>query len=136
MAENAIGSGSQGEVVAGDFAHWQDVEYGSVQEQVDSHDRKNAAKDRARNIAARIFDLCAEINDAIPAIHGVDDSLQSNQKRRDERPGEMKRRWWLRGGRGGWPQIATEKETGCDDDNKRARLHRSGNELRAAAPFD
>src|SRR6266478_8003230 len=91
MSENAVGCGAESKLVAGDFAHGQDVEDGSIQKQVNSHDREYAAKNGTRNMARRIFDFGAKIDDTVPTVHGVNDSLQGKQKRHKKRPSEMER---------------------------------------------
>src|SRR5262249_45707385 len=136
MAEDAICSSADSEIDAANFSHWQHVKHSRVQKQVDSHNRKHASENRARNIAPGISYFRAEIDDAIPAVHGVNDGLQSYQERSDERPAQMKRRRGLGGGCRRLPKIASQEKTSHYNDNERACFHCCGDELHSAAPLD
>ena len=77
MAENALGGGAQGEVVAGDFVHGQDVEDGGVQEQINAHDGEDAAKDGARDVLAGVANFFAKVDDAVPTVDGIENLLEA-----------------------------------------------------------
>src|SRR5262249_48056188 len=134
-AKNARSGGAEGESVADDFIHGQDIGDGGAEKKIDRDDRKDAAEDGTRNVAAGVFDFFTEIDDSIPAIHGVDDLLQGQHESGSEKPSG--REWQRRacGHRGG-VGAAAKREASDDEYEKGAGLERGGEQLRCTAPFD
>src|SRR5256886_9079385 len=84
-------------------------------------------------ISARVAHFFTEIDDAVPAVHRVNDRLQTQHDRDGERPAG-----WQGHGDGGlggslMRRPAHEKRRG-DKDHECAGLEPSGQELRAAPP--
>src|SRR5262249_24444475 len=74
-AKRLLGHGAQHKVISRNLVHRQHVEHGDVQQKIDSDDGEHAAENGAGNFAARIAYFFAEINDAAPAVHGVNHRL-------------------------------------------------------------
>jgi len=78
MIEHAVCDGAEDKIVPGDLVHRQGVKRDEIQQQINSHDGEDAAKNRARNVAARLAHFLAKINDAVPSIDRVDHGLQTD----------------------------------------------------------
>src|SRR5258708_32951554 len=85
-AEDAIRDGAQNEIVAGNFVHGEDVQGHQIQQEINPHHSKDAAENGARDVAAGIANLFAEIDDTVPAIDGVYNGLQSENDGDGKRP--------------------------------------------------
>ena len=113
------------------------VKHGRIEQQINGHDGEHAAENGAGNVAAGIAHLFAEIDDAVPAVDGVNDRLQARAKWR--RPAAT--RWAAMGLSGGcrrrrrWA-LSAEKKASNNEDHESAGFHRGGDQLRAAAPAD
>ena len=90
-AEDAVGGGPERKRVAGDLVQRKNVEHRGVDQQIDSHDGEDAAEDCARDIAARVAHFFAEVDDAVPAVDGVEDRLQRQHDGDGERPARLQR---------------------------------------------
>src|SRR6202007_2370501 len=84
--EYAIGDGAEDKRISRDFVHWHDVQRNEIQEQIDPHDGEDAAENGARHITPWIAHFFAKVNDAVPAIHRVDDGLNPQHDGDDQRP--------------------------------------------------
>jgi len=83
-AENALGGEAEGEIVAGNLAHGENVENGGVDEEIDGDDGKQAGKNGSRDEVAGILDFVAEVDDAVPAVVSVDSGLNAEKESGDE----------------------------------------------------
>src|SRR5271166_1569921 len=136
-SEHMLGGETKGEIVAGDFVHGENVKDGRVDEQIDEDDGEEAGEDGARNQVTRVFHFVAKIDDAIPAIVGVDGGLNAKEQSSNESGahGDNDGSHGLGecGGFGGMAQMATESEAGNDDREKCQALENSGDILDFAA---
>src|SRR5437764_531811 len=87
-AKHAIGNGSEDKRVSGDLVYRHDVKRDEIKEQINPDDGKDAAKNGSGNVAAGVANLFTEIDDAVPAVHRVDDRLQTQHDRDGKRPAD------------------------------------------------
>ena len=114
ISEDAVRHRAQHKRISGDFLHRQNVQSHDIQQQINSHDGKHAAKNRPRNIAPRIAHFFPEINHAVPSINGVNDALQSQKYRNDKRPPRRNRHHRGVGDRRGFMRRPAEHEASND----------------------
>src|SRR5215472_10732575 len=133
-AKHAIGNRAEDERIPRDFVDGHDVQRNEIEEEVNPHNGKNTAENGARNVAAGIAHLFAEIDDAVPAVDGVNDGLESQHDGNRKRPARRQGKAGSAGLHCGFMRRAAQKKSGCDENHEGAGLQHSRQELRVASP--